>query len=50
MAAPPTASAFLLLVRKSGLLSEETLARLNDESLPAEPIACAGAAWSGWTC
>jgi serine/threonine protein kinase len=41
MGAPATVSAFLALVRKSGLLSEEALARLNDEDLPSEPYTCA---------
>lgn len=41
MTAPATVPAFLALVRKSGLLSEEALARLNDEDLPSEPFPCA---------
>ena len=41
MSAPTTVPAFLALVRKSGLLDEEVLARLNEEDLPSEPFPCA---------
>ncbi|VTR93901.1 serine threonine protein kinase with pasta sensor : Putative uncharacterized protein OS=Gemmata sp. Wa1-1 PE=4 SV=1: Pkinase: WD40: WD40: WD40 [Gemmata massiliana] len=40
MAAPMTTPDFLDLVRTSGLIDENTLARVSDE-FPAEPIACA---------
>jgi len=41
MASPSTVSDFINLVRKSGLLDEQTFSQLVDLDLPDEPFACA---------